>query len=530
MSLIGLLTTRSLETSDRQNLLTEVAGLASDAAAIALMVAKSPYETIQLLELGRGIIAASLNELRADIFDLQQKHPQLAEDYISLRDQLDAPTAMAHRSDELDLPAEVTRRVDQRHNTGQKLEQMIGDIRRLPGFERFLLAPTENELKAAAVSGPVVVINVSDYRCDALIIEKRGLLALRLPGLDSKDIRARAKTLEKPEQQLMEWLWDTIGKPVLDALGLVQAPSGSWPRIWWIPTGPLTKFPLHAAGDHSRGSCNTILDRVISSYSSSIRALIQSHQRRLRVKVAPAVNKAILVGMEMTPDQNRLRYVREEISKLSRLCRSMQLDVTIPQARQDDVLSALRDCRIFHFAGHGLTHPSDPLKSSLILSDGPLTVGSLFELNLHKCAPFLAYLSACGTGEVKHDNLIDEALHLISACQLAGFRHVIGTLWKVDDQSCVKAAAMTYEWMKRGNMSDDSVAEGLHQASRDLRSQWNSESAARTLKRMAAVRAEGGPVAMEQPRSCQATTRDSRTAELYEDPPLNWVPFVHYGI
>ncbi|KAA6407282.1 MAG: hypothetical protein FRX48_08830 [Lasallia pustulata] len=480
------------------------------------MVAKSPYEAIQLLERGRGIIAASLNELRADVLDLQQKHPQLTQDYISLRDQLD-------------LPAEVTRQVDQRHNTGQKLERMIGDIRRLPGFERFLLAPTENEMKAAAVSGPVVVINVSDYRCDALIIEKRGLETLRLPDLDSKDVRARAATLEKPEQQLMEWLWDTIGKPVLDALGLIQAPSVSWPRIWWIPTGPLTKFPLHAAGDHSRGSCNTVLDRVISSYSSSIRVLIQSHQRRSRVKMAPEVSKAVLVGMEMTPDHNHLRHVPEEIAKLSRLCRSMQLDVTTPQARQDDVLSALRDCRIFHFAGHGLTHLSDPSKSSLILSDGSLTVASLFELNLHNRTPFLAYLSACGTGEIKHDELIDEALHLISACQLAGFRHVIGTLWKVNDQSCVEAAVMTYEWMKRGNMSDDSVAEGLHQASRHLRSQWNLESAARTSKRMAAVRAEG-PAAMEQPRSSQATMRDPRTAELYEDPPLYWVPYVHFGI
>ncbi len=108
------------------------------------------------------------------------------------------------------------------------MEQVIKNIRSLPGFDRFLLGPSEDELKAAAVSGPVVVINVSDYRCDALIIEKRGLLALRLPGLDSKDIRARAQTLEKPEQQLMEWLWDTIGKPVLDALGLIQASSGSW--------------------------------------------------------------------------------------------------------------------------------------------------------------------------------------------------------------------------------------------------------------------------------------------------------------
>ena len=144
--------------------------------------------------------------------------------------------------------------------------------------------------------------------------------------------------------------------------------------------------------------------------------------------------------------------------------------------------------------------------------------------------PFLAYLSACGIGEIKHDNLTDEAVHLISACQLAGFRHVIGTLWKVNDQLCVEAAIMTYEWMKRGNMSDDSVAEGLYQASRHLRSQWNSESAARISKRMAAVRAECGPAAMEQPRLSQATTRDPRTAELYEDPPLYWVPYVHFGI
>jgi len=240
---------------------------------------------------------------------------------------------MAHRSDELDLSTKVTRRVDQRHTTSKKLEQMIEDIRRLPGFERFLRAPTENELKVAAALGPVVVINVSKYRCDALIIEKRELQALRLPGLDSKDVRARAVTLERPEQQLLEWLWDTIGKSILDALRFIQAPSGSWPRIWWIPIGPLTKFPLHAAGDHSRGSCNTILDRVISSYSSSIRALIQSHQRRLRVKVAPKVNKAILVGMEMTSDQDHLRYVSKEIAKLSRICRSMQLDVTKSQAR-----------------------------------------------------------------------------------------------------------------------------------------------------------------------------------------------------
>jgi hypothetical protein len=189
VSLIPLLTPRSLATSDRQHILTQISGLASDAAAISLAAEKSPYEAIRLLELGRGIIAISLDEIRADIYDLQRKHSELAKDYINLRDQLDAPTALTHQANELDLLAEDTRQVDRRHNAGQKLEQMIGNIRKLPGFERFLLAPTESEIKGAAASGPVVVINVSDYRCDALILSENNFKALRLPDLHSKDIR-----------------------------------------------------------------------------------------------------------------------------------------------------------------------------------------------------------------------------------------------------------------------------------------------------------------------------------------------------
>ncbi len=61
--------------------------------------------------------------------------------------------------------------------------EMIEHIRSLPDFERFLVALTENELKAAAASGPVVIVNVSEYRCDALIIEKNKLRALPLPQL-----------------------------------------------------------------------------------------------------------------------------------------------------------------------------------------------------------------------------------------------------------------------------------------------------------------------------------------------------------
>jgi CHAT domain-containing protein len=170
----------------------------------------------------------------------------------------------------------------------------------------------------------------------------------------------------------------------------------------------------------------------------------------------------------------------------------------------------LNDCFIFHFAGHGKTDQQDPSKSSLVLADGPLALADLFETNLHDRKPFLAYLSACGTGQIKHDALIDEALHLIAGYQIAGFRHVIGTLWEVNDETCVDAATILYSCVKERNMIDASVSEGLHRASRKLREIWVSENRTRAAIRMAA--------------------RDPRALKSHEDSPMNWVPYVHFGV
>ena len=97
MSLVPRLTPRSLDTSDKQYLLTDLIGLASDASAIALNATKTSFDAVQAFELGRGLIMKSLNEIRIDIFDLQQKHPQLAEEYVTLRDQLNVPSISTKR-------------------------------------------------------------------------------------------------------------------------------------------------------------------------------------------------------------------------------------------------------------------------------------------------------------------------------------------------------------------------------------------------------------------------------------------------
>jgi hypothetical protein len=81
--------------------------------------------------------------------------------------------------------------------------------------------------------------------------------------------------------------------------------------------------------------------------------------------------------------------------------------------------------------------------------------------------------------------------------------------------------------MKRGSMSDNSVVEGLHRASRQLRDQWMSESvalvaarASRGFERMADVQNKDFSLTTERLRLSKGTVRDPRSAELYEDPLL----------
>ena len=46
-------------------------------------------------------------------------------------------------------------------------EAIVGRIREISGFERFLLPLTFNDLQQAAARGPVILINISDEHSDS---------------------------------------------------------------------------------------------------------------------------------------------------------------------------------------------------------------------------------------------------------------------------------------------------------------------------------------------------------------------------
>lgn len=536
IDLIPKLVSRSLEHLDKQHMLGEIFGLASDATAVALKTGRGTLEALELLEQGRGVLAASLTEMRADIMGLKEDCPNLAERFVRLRNELSKPVVdnnvIADGGNEVPWQA----RANRRYEMETEFEKLIIEIRKQKEFENFLLAPTEADMKAAAKSGPIVIINMSKYRCDAILIVHNKIRSLPLPLLTTKEAQERLRKPESPK--VLEWLWDVAASPVLDALGFTQPPfDDKWPYVWWIPTGVLSKAPLHAAGYHCKNSHETVLDRVISSYSSSVRAIIVGRQRR---RQQSSSGRAVLVAMENTLRHTKLPFAPDEVSIVRNICTKMALYPIEPSRKKKEIVLQLQDCMIFHFAGHGYTHALDPSMSCLLLDDwesAPLRVVDLLEVNLSERVPFLAYLSACGTGRIRDEKFFDENIHLISACQLAGFRHVIGTLWEVSDKICVDMARIIYEGMRDGKMTDESVSRGLHDASRQPRAAWVRDIKAGRAKRNLATSLESAGAVVAGDVLCnEGVSEFPRDVEVVDgdgDEGLGlsqWIPFVHFGV
>ncbi|CAG2008468.1 unnamed protein product [Fusarium graminearum] len=536
MGLLPQLITRSHETSDKQHAAGFRAGMTCSATAAALQADRPLFEAIQVLELGRGVLAKYSEEMLFDPVKLGLLSPEQAKAYSHLRDELqDSNTFYQGCS----LESHISQ-LNKRHSAATELDELIVEIRKLPGFDDLWTAPTEAEIFEAAKYGPVVVINISDGRCDAIIINKDQMRSLALRNI-TNDLHQFARKGDFGSSKILEWMWDNITKPILDALGYSQPPAeGAWPHVWWIPTDLLTLFPLHAAGYHRRESFETVIDRVVSSYASSIRAIIRGRQNEISIRsTGTSLPRAMLVGMQYTPECVPLHFANKEVEIVQDLCKSLGLETVRPSPRKEDVSEGLLDCKVFHFAGHGATDEEDPSNSHLLLEDWKedrFCVADLQRMNLSEHASFLAYLSACGTGQMKRYNLVDESIHLISAYQLAGFRHVIGTLWKVSDQCCVDIARATYESMIDSGLSDQGVSWGLHRATRKLRDKWvkrQKQDGSLSERAVRVLRNDNSNVTSD--RKCCKDESGRDIVMIEDDEPevgeqLRWAPYVHFGV
>lgn len=455
--------------------------LARTACAVALAAGRTE-QAAALLEQGRAVLMGQDLQARSDDADLAAAHPQVAREFTALARRL-RQTEMPSSSDG---PGEAAR-IREQHAVTEEWQRLLARIRGLHGFEHFLLPPSAEQMRREAKEGPIVLINIDRLRSDALVVTTGGIKLVPLDvtegrlalaarqflaavSVDGGDSRARRKESAETVFDTLEWLWDTIAEPVLDAAGLTRpipggTPRGAVPRLWWSASGPLAHLPLHAAGHHRAAELaegRSVLDRVASSYTPSIRALRHARQ----ATAAGGDGGPFLAVRQPTGagglDGASVAEVEAMGRTLGRLRIVQGADATIRR-----VLGELSSAATVHFACHGLSHPQDPSKSHLELADGQLSVRDVARGHLPHAR--LAVLLACHT--TRTDRLPDEAVHVTSAFQTAGYPQVVGALWEATDLVSVRLTDRLYRDLRTygGGLDVTDTARAVHGIVRGLR-------------------------------------------------------------
>ncbi|KAG7293574.1 hypothetical protein NEMBOFW57_003627 [Staphylotrichum longicolle] len=387
--------TRLLSRDDQQRLLADFSDIAVETCALSIRGGERAACALELLELGRGLILGLLMEDRSDVSGLAATHPKQAAEYEKLRNAISRP---------IEPDADVALRqtmVRQRDHQVRELDKLISEIRELPEHTRFLQGPSAEEVKALAVRGPVIVVNVADERSDAILVTPSDIKVVHLPALQKGDVQAWLD--KKPTRfstrgefgkkntmcrEYLSWLWTVCVKPIMRALGLLDKPLPIKPsRVWWSGAGLAAFLPFHAAGDHRPSSTANAYTYLVSSYTPTIRTLAYSRQRAslFRNLAATPTKPSLLVAlMPTTPPHDDkkhppLRTATKELALITTALGPSHTIVSLTHPNTQTVLTNLPDCTIAHFACHGVSDPDDPSSSHLIFQQHlqvPPTIGS----------------------------------------------------------------------------------------------------------------------------------------------------------
>ncbi|KDR73008.1 hypothetical protein GALMADRAFT_745166 [Galerina marginata CBS 339.88] len=475
---------------DQLRVAKELSALPGFLVSFSLAAGDPPADVLFLYEQSRSMIWNRLMDLKTDLSHLHDKHEELANKFEHLRVALHRASPQAGVTEE-----SAIHRVRQ-HNLNNEYNETLRLIRQEKGFERFLLLDEPSHIVAHANQGPIVILNATKYRGDAIMVTSKGVLTITLPGFILENCIAEGARLHgalatfhiDPEHaslsftKALKWLWEVAAKPVLDELGLTggRMDDQSLPRIWWVVNGWISVLPIHAAGDHAfakeTGEPCTVMDRVISSYIPTIRALdyVRKSATDLSAVVKAHPNTAVLIKMPTTPDDEDLTNVSREVASVEDLLQPTFQVTTLDRPRRKDVMPVLEHASLAHFACHGIADDTDPSLSRLKLRDwktNPLDVRFLLRGSFKRLR--LVYLSACATALTKASELQGESIHPSAAFQMAGVPHTIASSWNIDDSMSVQIASDFYSYLcvEQGVFDFSKSAEALHSSTMKARNE-----------------------------------------------------------
>ncbi|KAG8809751.1 hypothetical protein FRC19_005034 [Serendipita sp. 401] len=374
----------------------------------------------------------------------------------------------------------------------RKWEEILKKIRSKPAFESFLKPKSFGKLDAAASDGPVVILNVQETRCDALVLIKGRIVssvkhihlerfsyqaaekllqqlkaALSSAGLRARSVRAHHWVKPKTDvsaglRGILRTLWLDVVEPVLQGLEY-KVELKKPPRIWWCPTGPLAFLPIHAAGQYDTASVGRKLsDYVVSSYTPTLTAILS--EARIKAKSF----KLLAVALPLTPYASSLPYTTNEIERIQKLTTKTSLvELTSESATVKRVVEEMKASDWVHLACHGEQVIEKAMKSGLLLHDKKLELSEMIKLSLPRAE--FAFLSACQTA-TGDEKVAEESVHLASGMLFAGYRGLIATMWSINDKDAPQVAEDVYQRiLKDGKPKREEAARALHDAVKRLR-------------------------------------------------------------
>ena len=215
------------------------------AKAVSTAIAKNEYHSaLEWFEEGRSIIWRQIMQLRAPVDDLAAVDPVLAAELKQVAHDLDITASRTpinfttEPSDETSLEHAARRH---RH-LAEQWERLVNKARQIPGFQGFLRPRLASELVRSAHSGAVVLVNLHQEHCDALVIRpggaeiscvslsrfshsKAAAISIQMSrlvlsrGLNSRGVQPANRSSETSLEETLAVLWKDLVKPILDFLG-----------------------------------------------------------------------------------------------------------------------------------------------------------------------------------------------------------------------------------------------------------------------------------------------------------------------
>lgn len=235
--------------------------------------------------------------------------------------------------------------------------------------------------------------------------------------------------------------------PVVDRL----APGD---RLWLVPHDALHRVPLHAVDAGLAG--HAVAYAPSASLLRHCRANRGGTRRRALAVTDPPGTAPLTFGLTQAALLGRL-FDTETLTGPGAAGAALTGRLAGPRAAEPDdeagAAGARRRPDILHVGAHGMFDAAAPMRSGVLLADGPFTAEHFLSLRL---TGTLVVLAACRTG-VTATRPGDELLGLVRSLLHAGAPALLVSLWTVDELATTMLLGRFYEELAGGLSAVDSL-------------------------------------------------------------------------